>query len=127
MAYPSHKNLTYCSEAFTDPMRPSSLGSQPSISTTSITTSAYHEQQLFEHLYTTSHAELIRKEFGEAAYQLELLRLEAYALNKERAKRARQSKWLSVQIACEAERRSVVKGWMRLKAAAEILYTIRGE
>jgi len=129
MAYPTYDNLTYCSMAFTDPTLPSSSSSSThsTISTTSTTISSYHEQQVFEQLYSTPYAQVIRREFGEATYQVELLRLEACALRKQLAKKARRNKWLSVQIACEEEKRSVVKGWMRLKAAVEILYTMRAE
>jgi len=128
MAYPTHEKLAYCSLAFTDPLPSSSSSSTHSTeSITSTTISSYREQQVFEQLYSTPYAQLIRREFGEAAYQVELLRLEACAMRKQGAKKARQSKWLSVQIACEEEKRSVVKGWMRLKAAVEILYTMREE
>lgn len=129
MAYLTHEKLAYCSQAFTEPTLPTSSSSSThsTISSTSTATSAYHEQQVFEQLYSTPHAQLIRREFGEAAYQVELLRLEACALEKQHAKNARQSKWLGVQLACQAEKRSVVRGWMKLKAAVEIMYTMRAE
>ena len=127
MAYPSHETLTYCATAFTDSTYNSSSRSSSDISTTSTTTLAWHEQRRFEACYSNRHALLIRKELGEAAYQLELLRLEACALWKHKTRRMRQYKWLSVQIDCEQERRSVVKGWMRLKAVVEILYLMGGE